>query len=920
MNRQYAADRRGYQCRALMLSSLIAVALAVCAHAAEKHLEYLRQLKDRYPDLALEYARRLEQRRDQLPEGVRKQLELEYASVLIAVSPTKPPAEAEALLEEAAQRLDRFISTHKGTAEGLQATYQLGLLWIQRGQQYAARARSGNKPDDALLQRARTAFRRARETMLQAASDAEALLPGRSGRRKTARGRRNQQELIVRGIQQFARFQAGMALYHEALTYDKRQRQFAELLEQAIEDFDRLFQKHRLELTLPALLAHLWHGRCLQQLGRYEDAIDLYDEVLVSEPPNPRAMSPDEVELYTQAYLFRLECMEALGRIEEIFSDPVYAIDDWLKTHRVLEGTPEYAAVQFFAARLYIARAKQERSAARQQRAYRNALELLEAVSRFTNPHQLEAVRLRNVVEVQLRGRQAEPRTWDEAVALADVALDSKTWNDAIRYYEKALSFRRRPDNPVQVATVLYKLAFAYYRSNQPEKAADVALRVLREAPDSPVARDAANLALYGYYVALRSASSTAKRDALSKQLLELCAQVERLWPEDAVADQARRFRGLVLWYQGQHEEAARAFATVTAQSPDYADSMVKAGKALWSAYVTKRSQLSAEQARRLLDQALTYLDRGIEAANDDRVRVEGMLDKVDILLQLQRVEEASQVANRALDLVRRTSDPGALAYRLKAYTIALQLASQTGQVETVQSLVSELANAAQTGTENISPEVLVYVIAQLSRQLMRLDEPAQKESLQQTLEDLLKLVETKPVADVRSKEYLAEAYYALGDYSNAARYYQELLNQAKGADAIRYQARLARCLLEEGKFADAYRIVNDAVSAYEQSGKTAPLTLLMERARALHHWAEQDNSRWREAYRQWVKLYNTLVRRRPRPREFYEVTYYLAVTLQRLNRTEEAKRLVERTLRVSRTCGGPDLRQKLESLLAELE
>ncbi len=918
-----ASNRGGPRCRVVTsaLCALVAVvALGSSLRAEERHLQFLQQLKERYPDLALEYARRLDQRRKELPPEVSSQLDLEYAAVLIAASSTRPLEEAEALLEEAAQRLNDFIAAHQGTVDALRAGYQLGLLWMQRGQHYASRAQRQSRPAADLLQQARNALQQARNTLLQVAADARRLLRDRGQQRKRRRKRASSDEVLIRGIEQFAQLQAALALYHQALTYDKRQRQFSELLEKASEEFDRLFQQHRLELTLPARFAHLWHGRCLQELGRYDDAIDLYDEVLVSEPPNARAMSPEEAELYTQAYLFRLECMEALGQVEAIFTDPVYNIEDWLKTHRVLEGTPEYAAVQFFAARLYIAQAKRERNASRQQQAYRRALELLTAVSRTANPHQLEALRLRSVVEVQLRGRQAEPRTWDEAVALADLALDSKSWAEAIRHYEKALTFRKRPENPVQVATILYKLAFAYYQANQPQKAADVALRVLRDFPDSPVARDAANLALYGYYVALRSAAGSQQGTRLAEELLELCAQVEKLWTDEPVADVARRFEGLVLWYRGDYERAAEAFARVTKQSPDYADSMVKAGKALWTAYTSQRSQLSEEQARRLLEQTLRFVDAGIQAAQDDRVRIEGMLAKVDVLLQMQRLADAKKVAAAALDLVRRTTDPAALAYRLTAYTVALQLASQTGDVETVHTLVNELATAAQSGTANVSPEVLVYVIAQLAKQVGKLTEPRQKQQLEQTLQDLLKLVDTEALQDDRSREHIAEAYFALGDYAQALALYNALLTNAPPQRAWHYRARLARCYVALGRYEEAYRLMSEAIAQYERAGKTAPLVLLLERAKALHHWAEQEPSHWRRAYREWAQLYNSLVRRLPRPREFYEVTYYLGVTLKNLNRTQEAKRLVQRTLRASRTCGGPDLRAKLQNLLAELD
>lgn len=892
--------------------------------AGEKYLEFLQALRRRgYSDVALYYARQLRARASELPPQVQSQLDLEFAEVLVEAARAAPPEESEKLLDEAVAVLEAYAEKHRGTAEALEARLQLGILQMERGVNLAARARAAD--DDSSLQEARRQLRAARQTFAQLGAEGRELLRKATA---TRRRRTDEEALRLKALVQYARLNEGLTIYHEALTYDPRQKQRAALLIQAAELFDSIYQANRLELTVPVLYAHLWHGRCLQELGQLQDAIDIYDEVLVAEPPSDANLDEAEADLFTRAYLFRLECMEKLGKLQDIVNHDVYGAEQWLRSHQALRGTPGYAQVQALLARTYVALARQEQNKTQRDRLLRRAIELLQDAVAVAGPHQGDALRLLNSLQVEVRGSAAQPRRWDEAVAIGDLALDTRDWKKAIEAYELALRLPATGIDPAEKAAVRYRLAYAYYQSGNAATAAKLARQVLQEAPQSPVALDAAALAIYGQYALLRAARAPADRETHFQTLQALANQILALWPDKPVADMARYFLGLAYWQRQEYARAAEMLSQVSAEFPDYATSRLYAAQALWYDAAQRRTEGSPiEQAT--LTQILQLLHEAVEASRETNPQTAGeaLLLQAQILLQAQQPAQAKDAVVRAIEALRGSMSAEAAALRVRGYTLGLQLASATRDSELLRKLVDEIATAVESGSETVDPNVLAFVVGQLAKEYREAESDTQREQTFRTLETLINVFDTASVKDPRVLANLAEGYFILathtGDterYRTASLLYERLLEQTESdRTKLFYRLRLAACHRSLKNYEAAYEQLQQLIAAYGGPTK-APVSIQMELARTLYEWAQEEPSKMAEAARAWGQVVELLARRRPRPREYYEAQYYLALALEAIGQRSEARTLVQRVLRLSPSCGGPDLKQKFQNLLARLE
>jgi tetratricopeptide (TPR) repeat protein len=947
-----ACNRKGWWPRTGLSIYLLVLLRLTCAwdvYGAERHEEFLRALReDGYPDVALEYTRRLQQRRATLPAEFAERLDLQLASVLVEASQFEPPERAEALLDEAARLLERFVSTRASSDDSFEARYQLGLLWLARARQWASPgSRQVLSPGTA--HKAREAFAQARAAFEALAADLERLVTahpaaGRPAtkskeplRPRTSARRLDDRQEKLRGLYQMAHLYHGMTYYYEALVYPSDNRHREELLRGAIGIFDTLFQRYRLSLTVAALYAHLWHGRCLHELGQYRDAIDIYDEVLVTEPPAAASLSPRDADLYVEAYLSRLRAMEALQQYQQILQDPVYAAPVWLRSHAAWRRHEGYLGVQMVLVRALLRQAESEKDPGISGRYLREALQWLDGdLSRRASPYQQEALQLRNVVAWRVRGRDAHPQTWDEAVALGEMAFQKQQWQEASQWYEKAFQLARMPTDPLQVAAVRYRLAYAYLQRKSYERAWFHAESLLREAPQSPLTSDAATVALLARYEAWRRAAGP-QRDELQRALQELAQQLQRRWPEQRPGNLARRIEGLVLWSQGRFEEAAQALAAVPPGDPDYADCQLRAGQALWSAYRQRplRDRTDSSTQNALAHRTLKCLEAALNACAPDQgqLKLEVLTTEAEVLAQLGRPAEAWQAVGEALQLAKSlpTADPAVRAHAVKAHLIGLKVKVQQGDAEELQQLLDRLRQLDAQGKpgspKHLSPSLATYLVGQIRKQWAGASDPAKQQVGTQLLEKVLAQTDPENVQDAQTLAFWAETYFSIRNYEKAAELYERLLKTIPEQERTRrlpYEVKLAACERERGRFDQALERLEKllrSLPAPDASSKAAvPVSVMAEQARTLQAWAARDPDRLPEALRAWSQLAELLSQRRPRPREYYEARLGVAWCLSHQGRKEEARQILHVTLQLSPDCGGPDLKQEYEALLQQLK
>ncbi len=285
--------------------------------------------------------------------------------------------------------------------------------------------------------------------------------PPRSG----PRARWSRPEIDLEGVQ----YQLALVDYYLAQTYldtDSPERTAA--LRKAAEAFNDVFQRDRdldPRLTDVGLLAHMWHGKAVEELGDLDLATDIYDEVLAN-PRNSGEKGPVTgwEPWFAQVEYFRL-LVVAKQKPREFLAEAA----DWLQQYRRLKQTDGYQGVALELAKALYAQSKKGTGPEKAKRAS-DARQILIEMSKVHSQYQQEAILLKREI-LKAEGRSdLEVATFDEAVALGDAALGVKQWQQARDAFRQALEIagRTRLKDAARIAAVR-------------EAAADAALMLARE-------------------------------------------------------------------------------------------------------------------------------------------------------------------------------------------------------------------------------------------------------------------------------------------------------------------------------------------------------------------------------------------------------------------------------------------------------
>ncbi len=229
------------------------------------------------------------------------------------------------------------------------------------------------------------------------------------------------------------RFQNALIDYYLAQTYAADSPKRREALDTAAKNFDEVFQINRMRTV--GLLAHMWHGKTSEELGDWETALDIYDEVLVNAPEaGQQAADPALQSLFAQVEHFRLQLLAQRSPMK-FMEEAGGWVQEYRKTR--FSQTEGYQAIALDLAKARLD-AAETASGAEKGKLIAGAMTLLAEISRIRGPYQQEAVLLRKKY-IQSSGRGEEPGSFDEALALGDAAAVGGQWPDAEANYTIAL-------------------------------------------------------------------------------------------------------------------------------------------------------------------------------------------------------------------------------------------------------------------------------------------------------------------------------------------------------------------------------------------------------------------------------------------------------------------------------------------------
>jgi tetratricopeptide (TPR) repeat protein len=951
--------------------------------AEERHREFVRKLQEHgYPDVALDYLRDLK-KRDDLPNDVRAVLDYEIARTLVMQAEESDIETERKLLDEAAKAIGKFLQEYPDSEAATDASADLAGVLLKQGQQSLARAES--EKDAArkkeLRSDARGKFQQAHQRLTEAVAVFRAELRGddstakaepaekpedKSDKPKTKPGAKTQKrsrprpksqkegekDTQVEGSYIVARLNLAMTEYYLGRTFDAaveaEKKNKKTQLDKAGQSFDDLFQQYR--GSLAGFVAHLWHGRTLEEQGDLRQALMLYDEVIVNEPPIGQRLTREQAALFTQAQLFRLSVLNRQGKHEPVIEEA----EPWLRSHQDRRRTPHGLGIQLELAKANLALAQKMPAGGERRQAVARALKVLnDEVGKFPGPHQNEAFRLRGQFAAEINPAGGKITSFDEGSFIGDGALLKEQWAQAADAYEQALDAYEKAPKPVQekidpdeLDAVRYRVAYSQFKKGDPATGAAAGEKLAREKPQSKSAIDAAAIALVSHSSLYSSAKTIEEKESHLARLADLAAYIEQRWPQHSQADVARRTVGGILLYRRDFGAAAETYSRISAGSPLYADAQAKAGQGYWSAYLAELTKPESERdtaaMARWLDEARSALGRALPLLKTTSMPntpvpanfVEAQLLLAEITLKTGSPADATPLLEPLLPLV--TADRQDLApLATRVLVGAMEAAIAQGDVAKAESLMADLEKQGGNDTTRIT-QVLVGLGRSLEQQLRQHDAAGRSDeaqSVRKSYETFLEKLAGREQQTSSSLQYLGEAYFALGSYERASDTFTRMIEKleqeaktagedAKSAEGKKRTAELQRVRLRRATSLRMTRQFQPALADTESLLKQNNnlLAAHMEKGRVLQDWGDENAGRLAEAAKWWDQIARKLQNMSPRPLEYFEARFGLAQCLWKLGKKEDAVRVLQSTMTLSPDCGGPEMKARYDALVKQLQ
>jgi hypothetical protein len=969
-------------CGWILSAAVVVFAAPHHVQAVEPAREFLRGLYQRgYGEAAVHYVTQLRARKD-LPEEIHSVLDLEMANSLrVAAIETVNADDAAERIVAARACLDKFVSEHAEHPEAAAAFITYGEISLTRGESLLrkAKATTAKVAQEALLVEARGAFEEARPRFARAVELYQArlkglhappepsakepaaqapppkLVPKKNLNKKSstkqvekaapipeiAAGPPTEREQIEE-LWLEARFRFALVDYQASQTYlDLKSAARKKALTTAAASCDGVYQQFRTARV--GLLAHLWHGRIVEELGTLETALDIYDEVLANAPDRGDRRTETELEgLFCEAERSRLMILVKLNQTDDALSEA----QDWLKANAAARRTSGYQAIALAHATILLEHAKKMKPEER-RKSTQAALTALAEIAKIPSEHQREAILLRR--ENANQGDTAALRTFNEAMAVADEAAKNGIWEEAIVAYSRAVELRREAKDPEQVVNARYQIARALYLSGKVQESLASAETVVREIPESKMAPQVASLSLaaaWNLYLA-------AQKDKAAQENVVRTAQVLiDHWPQRSEADDARIALAKLDLMRGDYPAAIKVLEAVNAASVRYPSAQHLAAQTHWRLYLEERKKPTEQRDAQVLamHRGKVVEQLSVFVAAESKGTAKGVplpqtlrdamlllaevslsdgkpdvaLKQLEPLLESLKLENAKQLDSGGL----RTFVATARAYvALKdldnAVRVTTLLMDMGDDTPAVNSVLVEFLRLVKTEWQDASAS------AAANGQPAAKNDPAiaETKARKQRVVDLLQRLSKRENYTMAELVFLGNVCVDLELTDAARQEYQRALQKADADPAARQgneraltrvRAQLIGLLRQEFKYDEALkeveRLIKDNPNALEP---------MMEKGNILIALSRMDSKHLDDAIGQWTRIRMLLSRAKQKPPEYYLAIFNAADCLMRQvaatgdkTKAADAEKLLKATLVLNPNLNGPEMVTQYKELL----
>ena len=338
----------------------------------------------------------------------------------------------ERLFGEAAEALQKFVREHANHELFFySAQLQLANLHVERARMIVAKSKrkmvTGDERTELLI-KARTEYEQARKTLSELR---ELLKENLSAIRRNLDPADPGDRKIIRIRDRFrtdylqARLLEPAVIEEMADAHPNGSMRRHQLLMDAAKMYQGVFEDFRRRIA--GLYARMYQGRCYAKIGKFDEALLCYDDLLAN-PKEPDAFLQLKKKILTLA----VDCWMAEGRNQH--TKAIHKITDVLTSlNELQQREPEWLYLRFSLAKAWKARfddltEKKNTTAettAKAKRALEEARKHIDFVSRHPSEYRLEAKRLRiSISDEKPEKDDLKPKTSDEARRLGKQVLD----------------------------------------------------------------------------------------------------------------------------------------------------------------------------------------------------------------------------------------------------------------------------------------------------------------------------------------------------------------------------------------------------------------------------------------------------------------------------------------------------------------
>lgn len=700
--------------------TLLVVSSTIAAEPAQDFLDTLRE-KD-YHDMALVYLDKMSTS-DLVTNQFKNMIGYNKAIVLIEMSRTDRNTKTrEAKLDQAQQLLEKFRADFPNNNEAMAASNQLGNLLVERARIKVQQAKETASTRDKLNQDARDLYLKA-ETVFEATREkTKEILETRYGRvldpkrdkilidqRNKLRTDYLQSQLLVAALSE-----------EIADTFKPDSKEFTDRLTKAAKEYGAIYDKYRTRLA--GLYARLYEARALQRLGKHDDAIAIFNELL-DNPDDPAAFRTLKIKVFqlaAKSWLAKKQYSVVVDKMAQFVtrvSTKEGRLPEWLELKLRLAEAHKLLADQL----------AEKNPTDKQVKISRlEAKKLAFAVAREPGDFQSDARKLlADLPNVALPDEdEGEPTTFAEAREAGKEGLDlAQTARQSVALLTKRLATTKDEANKAEIAKQLeaakanipegtaqaidnfqlaleladentsiedlnivqYFLSYLHYSEGNFYEAATIGKFVAERYPGSSGARQCAKIAMASWIKVYSDAKANNDPDLSFEQtqVVSVAEYIADRWPNEPEAGDAINTLIPFAIREGELDKALGYLKLIPEDSLKRGQAELKTGQAFWG----------------------TFLQGSADVRKWEN---EGVPEGEDIAAKKAELEDLKQKAQSTLaDGVTRMRERGKISQTLATAVLSLsQIYVDTGQADKAVALLEDERIGALTLAKANSPAI----------------------------------------------------------------------------------------------------------------------------------------------------------------------------------------------------------------------